>query len=118
MTSRTIRTIARLALAAYLLFYLSILVPAHAVLFTCHDSASQQLISHSIVEHGCSSNSSHTHDPERCQICLNGGHAPTLVSAVVWQVALDCSPLETPRAVEVSERPTAHCVASRAPPLG
>lgn len=108
----------RLALALYLLFYLSILVPAHAVLFTCHDDAPQQLTANSLASHDCSSENNHSHDPERCQICLHGGHAPTLVSVVVWQVALDCSPFDTPRAVEVSERPTAHAISSRAPPLG
>lgn len=117
MYTRMIRATPRLVFVAYLAIYLSLLVPAHAVLFSCHETASTTVsFEHSIT--ASSPDHREAHDPSRCQICLQGGYVYSLVVQAAGSSPEPVGSLVLPGRDNCHERPVAHRIASRAPPLG
>lgn len=117
MSVLAIRSTCRSLLAAYLLVYLCVLVPAHSVLFTCHDSPPRPVSNTNQFDTGTSDDHGHRHDPERCQICLHGGQVHTLVITASALPILPVDRYEQTSLFCPHELPAVHRIASRAPPV-
>jgi hypothetical protein len=118
ISPHNVRPWRRLSLALYLLFYLCILVPGHTALFVCADDWACPAGPCERVEHPEDTPDHPGHDPQTCQICLHGGQLHSLATTIHWDPSLQCVDIAPPVSIESVDRPIAHQIASRAPPVG